>query len=77
MTNARPDALSLAVAVAISSSIIATQTLADRRLQIKSVDIQANEQVEFTQSEVMVQPTLGHDQQPIPKSFTTSVVRPN
>ncbi|WP_422475985.1 hypothetical protein [Endozoicomonas sp. ALB032] len=72
MTNARPDALSLAMAVTISSSIIATQTLADRRLQIKSVDIQVNEQVEFTQSEVMVQPTLGHDQQPIPKSFTTS-----
>ncbi|WOG29596.1 hypothetical protein [Endozoicomonas sp. 8E] len=72
MTNARPDALSLVVAVAISSSIIATQTLADRRLQMKSVDIQGKEQVEFTQSEVMVQPTLGRDQQPIPKSFTTT-----
>ncbi|WOG29586.1 hypothetical protein [Endozoicomonas sp. 8E] len=72
MTNARPNALSLAVAVAISSSIIATQTLADRRLLTKSVDISGNEQVEFTQSEVVVGPTLDDNQQPIPKSFTTT-----
>ncbi|WP_257254266.1 hypothetical protein, partial [Endozoicomonas sp. SESOKO3] len=72
MTNARPNALSLAVVVAISSSIIGTQALADRRLQTKSFDIQGNKHVEFTSSEVMVQPTLGDDQQPIPKSFTTT-----
>ncbi|WP_422411615.1 MULTISPECIES: hypothetical protein [unclassified Endozoicomonas] len=72
MTNARPNALSLAVAVAISSFIIATQALADRRLQTKSVDISDNKHVEFTHSEVRIQPTLGDDQQPIPKSFTTT-----
>ncbi|WOG29548.1 hypothetical protein [Endozoicomonas sp. 8E] len=72
MTNARPHALSFAVTVAISSSIISTQALADSRLQIKSVDISGNGQVEFTQSEVIVQPTLGDDQQPIPKSYTTT-----
>ncbi|WP_422138545.1 hypothetical protein [Endozoicomonas sp. ALC020] len=72
MTNARPNTLSLAVVVAISSSIIATQTLADRRLQTKSFDIQGNEHVEFTHGEVMVQPTLGDDLQPVPKSFTTT-----
>ncbi|WOG29588.1 hypothetical protein [Endozoicomonas sp. 8E] len=72
MTNARANALSLAVAVAISSSIISTQALADRRLQTKSVDISGSEPVEFIQSEVLVQPTSGDDQQPIPKSFTTT-----
>ncbi|WP_448217760.1 hypothetical protein [Endozoicomonas sp. 2B-B] len=72
MTNARPNALSLAVVVAISSSIIATQALADRRLQTKSFDILGNKPVEFTWGEVMVQATLGDDQQPIPKSFTTT-----
>ncbi|WP_422476045.1 hypothetical protein [Endozoicomonas sp. ALB032] len=72
MTNARPHALSFAVAVAISSSIVSTQALAVSRLQIKSVDITGNGQVEFTQSEVIVQPTLGADQQPIPKSYTTT-----
>ncbi|WP_422138546.1 hypothetical protein [Endozoicomonas sp. ALC020] len=72
MRNIRPNALSLAVAVAISSSIIATDALANRRLQTKSVDISGNEQVEFTQSEVIVKPTLDDDSQPIPKSFTTT-----
>ncbi|WP_448217797.1 hypothetical protein [Endozoicomonas sp. 2B-B] len=72
MTNARPKVLSLAVAFAISSSIIATEALAGRRLQIKPVDIQDNEHAEFIQSEVEVRPTLGLDQQPIPKSFTTT-----
>ncbi|WOG29621.1 hypothetical protein [Endozoicomonas sp. 8E] len=72
MTNVRHNALSLSVAVAISSSIIITEALAERRLQIKSVDIDGSEHAEFTQSEVMVQPTLGDDQQPIPKSFTTT-----
>ncbi|WP_448217753.1 hypothetical protein [Endozoicomonas sp. 2B-B] len=72
MKNTCPSAFSLLVAVAVSSSIIAPKTLADRRLQIRSVDIQANEQVEFVQSEVMVRPTLGDDQQPIPGSFTTT-----
>ncbi|WP_257287920.1 MULTISPECIES: hypothetical protein, partial [unclassified Endozoicomonas] len=68
----RPNALSLAVAITISSSVIGTQALADRRLQIKSVDIQGNRHTEFTQSEVIVKPTLGDDQQPIPKTFTTT-----
>ncbi|WP_422452339.1 hypothetical protein [Endozoicomonas sp. ALC066] len=72
MTNVGPNALSLAVAIAISSSVIGTEALADRRLQIKSVDIQGNKHVEFIQSEVMVKPTLDHDQQPIAKSFTTT-----
>ncbi|WOG29611.1 hypothetical protein [Endozoicomonas sp. 8E] len=72
MKNARPNALSLAVVVAISSSIIATQALADRRLQTKSFDIQGNKRVEFTWGEVRVQPTLDDGQQPIPKSFTTT-----
>ncbi|WOG29610.1 hypothetical protein [Endozoicomonas sp. 8E] len=72
MTNARPNALSLAVVIAISSSIIATQALADRRLQTKSFDIQGNKRVEFTWGEVRVQPTLDDNQQPIPKSFTTT-----
>ncbi|WOG29578.1 hypothetical protein [Endozoicomonas sp. 8E] len=72
MTNVRPNALSLAVAVAISSSIITAQAMADRRLQTKSVDIHSNVHVEFTQSEVIVQPTVDDDRQPIPKSFTTT-----
>ncbi|WP_422476001.1 hypothetical protein [Endozoicomonas sp. ALB032] len=72
MTSARLNVLSLAVAVAISSSIIASQALGDRRLLIKSVDILDSVHVEYTQSEVMVQPTLGDDRQPIPKSFTTT-----
>ncbi|WP_422409602.1 MULTISPECIES: hypothetical protein [unclassified Endozoicomonas] len=71
MINARPNALSLVVVVAISSAIT-TQALADRRLQTKSFDIHGNKPVEFTRGEVMVQPTLGDDQQPIPKSFTTT-----
>ncbi|WOG29617.1 hypothetical protein [Endozoicomonas sp. 8E] len=72
MTNARPNALRLAVAVAISSSIIGTQALTDRKLQTKSIDFRCSGQVEFTQSEVTVQPTLGDDQQPVPNSFTTT-----
>ncbi|WOG29587.1 hypothetical protein [Endozoicomonas sp. 8E] len=72
MTSARPNVLNLAVAVAISSSIITSQALGDRRLLVKSVDILDSVHVEFTQSEVMVQPTLGDDRQPIPKSFTTT-----
>ncbi|WP_422475993.1 hypothetical protein [Endozoicomonas sp. ALB032] len=72
MSKFCPNALSLAVAVAISSFIISTQTLADRRLQTKAVDIKDNEHVEFTQSEIIVRPTLGDDQQPIPGSFTTT-----
>ncbi|WOG29559.1 hypothetical protein [Endozoicomonas sp. 8E] len=72
MTNARPNVLSLAVTVAISSSIIASQALAERRLQTKSVDITGTGHAEFTHSEVMVQPTLGDDLQPIPKSCTTT-----
>ncbi|WP_422452333.1 hypothetical protein [Endozoicomonas sp. ALC066] len=72
MRNIRPNALSLAVAVAISSSIIATEALANRRLQTRSVDISDSEQVEFIRSEVIVKPTLDDDSQPIPKSFTTT-----
>ncbi|WP_422138566.1 hypothetical protein [Endozoicomonas sp. ALC020] len=77
MTNAYPSALSLAMAIAINSSIIATQALADRRLQTKSVDIQGDRHVEFTQSEVIVRPTLDDNQQPIPKSFTTTYPDPD
>ncbi|WP_257288538.1 hypothetical protein, partial [Endozoicomonas sp. SESOKO2] len=72
MRKFRPNALSLAVAIAISSSIIVTQALADRRLQIKSFDIRDNGHKEFTRSEVIVKPTSGDDQQPIPGSFTTT-----
>ncbi|WP_257275425.1 hypothetical protein, partial [Endozoicomonas sp. SESOKO4] len=72
MSNARPNALSLAVAIVISSSIITADALATRRLQTKSVDISGNEQMEFTQNEVIVKPTLDDDSQPIPKSFTTT-----
>uniref|UniRef100_UPI0021474C60 hypothetical protein n=2 Tax=unclassified Endozoicomonas TaxID=2644528 RepID=UPI0021474C60 len=72
MTSARPNALCLAVAVAISSSIIGTQALADRRLQTKSAVIPGNGYAEFIQSEVMLQPTLGLNEQPIAKSSTTT-----
>ncbi|WP_257288534.1 hypothetical protein, partial [Endozoicomonas sp. SESOKO2] len=72
MTYVRPNAISLAVAVSIISSITGTQALAERRLQTKSMIILDNGHTEFTQSEVVVQPTLGDDQQPIPKSFTTT-----
>ncbi|WP_257253196.1 hypothetical protein, partial [Endozoicomonas sp. SESOKO3] len=72
MTHACPNALRLAVAVAISSSILGTQALTERRLQTKSIDIQGNGHAEFTHSEVIVKPTLGHNQQPIPKSITTT-----
>ncbi|WP_422134640.1 hypothetical protein [Endozoicomonas sp. ALD040] len=71
MTNVRPNALRLAVAVAISSSIITAQAMAERRLQTRSVGIYAKIPLEFTQREVIVQPTVGDDRQPIPKSFTT------
>ncbi|WP_422134657.1 hypothetical protein [Endozoicomonas sp. ALD040] len=72
MTNARPNALSLAVAIALSSSIISTQAITERKLQTKSLDISNDEHLSFTQSLVSVQPTLAGDQQPIPKSFTTT-----
>ncbi|WP_257280426.1 hypothetical protein [Endozoicomonas sp. ISHI1] len=72
MTNARPNALSLAVAFATSSFIMGTQALPERKLQTISVDIQDKGHYEFVQSEVIVKPTLGDDQQPIPKSFTTT-----
>ncbi|WP_422411095.1 MULTISPECIES: hypothetical protein [unclassified Endozoicomonas] len=72
MTNTHPNALSLAVTFAICSSITGTQALADRKLQTKSADILGNGHVEFTQSVVRVQPTSGDDQQPIPKSITTT-----
>ncbi|WP_422452373.1 hypothetical protein [Endozoicomonas sp. ALC066] len=72
MTKAHPNTLSLALTFAISSSIIAPQALADRKLQTKSVDIINNGHVKFTHSEVMVRPTLDQDQQPIPKSYTTT-----
>ncbi|WOG29598.1 hypothetical protein [Endozoicomonas sp. 8E] len=72
MTKARPNTLSFALTFVISSSIIATQALADRKLQTKSADIINNGHVKFTHSEVMVRPTLGQDQQPIPKSYTTT-----
>ncbi|WP_257287687.1 hypothetical protein, partial [Endozoicomonas sp. SESOKO2] len=72
MAHACPNALSLAAAVAIGSSIIGTQALADRKLQTKSADILGNKHAEFTWSEVMVRPTSGPDQQPIPKSITTT-----
>ncbi|WP_257292503.1 hypothetical protein, partial [Endozoicomonas sp. ONNA1] len=72
MTHARPNAISLAVAIAISTSIISTEALAGFRLETKSVDIPVNGHVEFTQSEIIVQPTLGDDLQPIPKSITTT-----
>ncbi|WOG29546.1 hypothetical protein [Endozoicomonas sp. 8E] len=75
MTSARLNALSLAVAIAISSSIINTQAMAGRRLQIKSVYFQ--EHVELTRIGVMVKPTLGEDRQPIPKSFTTTYTYPD
>ncbi|WOG29581.1 hypothetical protein [Endozoicomonas sp. 8E] len=72
MTNTLPNALRLAVAVAISSSIVVTDARAGRSLQTQSVDISNNGYMVFTQSLVKVQPTLGDDQQPIPKSFTTT-----
>ncbi|WP_448217791.1 hypothetical protein [Endozoicomonas sp. 2B-B] len=72
MTNARPNALSLAVAIALSSSIISTQAITERKLQTKSLDISNEGHLSFTQSLVSVQPTLAGDQQPIPKSFTTT-----
>ncbi|WP_448217757.1 hypothetical protein [Endozoicomonas sp. 2B-B] len=72
MTNAHPKVLTLTVAIAISSSIVSTQALADRRLQTKSVKILVDEHTEYTQSDVMVRPTPGLDQQPIPKCFTTT-----
>ncbi|WOG29542.1 hypothetical protein [Endozoicomonas sp. 8E] len=72
MTNARSNALSLAVAIAISSSIIGTDALPDRRLQTKFVYIPGNEPVEFTQREAIVKPTLDDDSLPILKSFTTT-----
>ncbi|WOG29539.1 hypothetical protein [Endozoicomonas sp. 8E] len=71
MTNPHHNALSLAVAVAISSSIINTEALAARKLQTNAYVLGSGNVVKL-RSEVMVQPTLGDDQQPIPKSFTTT-----
>ncbi|MGI9282765.1 MAG: hypothetical protein ACR2PX_24480 [Endozoicomonas sp.] len=72
MTNARPNALSLAVAVAISSSIIGTQALADRTIRTRSVDIPSDGHEEFTQSEVTVKQTLDAHQRPVANSYTTT-----
>ncbi|WOG29595.1 hypothetical protein [Endozoicomonas sp. 8E] len=72
MSSTRQNVLSLAVAVAISSCIINTEALAARKLQTKSAWLLDNGGSQYTRSEVMVQPTLGDDQQPIPKSFTTT-----
>ncbi|WP_257253189.1 hypothetical protein, partial [Endozoicomonas sp. SESOKO3] len=72
MTNTCPNALSLAVAIAISSSIMSTEALAVRKLETKSAYIPGSRGAEYTRSEVMVQPTLGDDQQPVPKSVTTT-----
>ncbi|WP_252177697.1 hypothetical protein [Endozoicomonas sp. 4G] len=72
MSNTRPNALSLAVAVAISSSIFSTQALANRWLQTRSNEMPGNELTEFINTKVLVQPTLGDDQQPVPQSFTTT-----
>ncbi|WP_252179154.1 hypothetical protein [Endozoicomonas sp. 4G] len=71
MINPRPKAL-IAIAVAISSSIIATPTLAERKLQTRSVAFWGSERVEPIRSEVTVRPTLDDNQQPIPHSFTTT-----
>ncbi|WP_448217747.1 hypothetical protein [Endozoicomonas sp. 2B-B] len=72
MANTRPNALSFAVAVAISSSIMATDAMAERKLQTKSADILNKGHTEYTRSEVIVKQTLDNDQQPIPKSCTTT-----
>ncbi len=71
MINARPKAL-IAIAVAIGSFIIATQTLAECKLQTQSVVFQGKGRVEYIRSEVVVRPTLDDNQQPIPHSFTTT-----
>ncbi|WP_448217768.1 hypothetical protein [Endozoicomonas sp. 2B-B] len=72
MSNTRHNVLSLAVAVAISSCIINTEALAARKLQTKYAWLLDNGGSEDTRNEVMVQPTLGDDQQPVLKSFTTT-----
>ncbi|WP_257253186.1 hypothetical protein, partial [Endozoicomonas sp. SESOKO3] len=71
MSNTCPNALSLAVAIAISSSIMSTEAQAVRKLKI-SAYIPGNGGFEYTRSEVIVQPTLADDQQTIPKSITTT-----
>ncbi|WP_252177235.1 hypothetical protein [Endozoicomonas sp. 4G] len=68
----RPNALGLAVAIAIGSSLISTQAQADRILQTTFVGIRSDEQTELFQTEAVVKPTLDDNQQPIPKSFTTT-----
>ncbi|WP_252177698.1 hypothetical protein [Endozoicomonas sp. 4G] len=72
MSNTRPNALSLAVAVAISSSIFSTQALANRWLLTRSVEAPGLQLVDFINGKVLLQPTLGDDQQPIPETFTTT-----
>ncbi|WOG29608.1 hypothetical protein [Endozoicomonas sp. 8E] len=72
MINTRPNALSLAVLIAISSLITGAQAVAERRLQTKSINILVNGHKEYTHSEVIVRSTLGLDGQPIPKSSTTT-----
>ncbi|WP_422451431.1 hypothetical protein [Endozoicomonas sp. ALC066] len=72
MTNACPNALSLAVIAVIGSSFTGTQALANRWLHTKSIHIQASGHEEFPHSDVMIRPTPGPDQQPIPNSFTTT-----
>ncbi|WP_422452332.1 hypothetical protein [Endozoicomonas sp. ALC066] len=72
MSNTHHNVLSLAVAVAISSCIINTEVLAARKLQTKYAWLLDNGGSEDTRSEVMVQPTLGDDQQLVLKSFTTT-----
>ncbi|WP_422476055.1 hypothetical protein [Endozoicomonas sp. ALB032] len=77
MTYLRPGVLSLAVAVAVSASMIATPALAGRRLQTKSVHFLSYRHAEFTQSEVTVMPAVGDDQQSIPKSINTLYIDQN
>uniref|UniRef100_UPI0021492E55 hypothetical protein n=1 Tax=Endozoicomonas sp. SESOKO4 TaxID=2828745 RepID=UPI0021492E55 len=75
MTYTRPNALSIAVTIAISSSIITTQALAARRLQTHSVDFSGSGQAIITQNEVLLKSTFGDARQPIPKSTTTYPVQ--
>ncbi|WOG29551.1 hypothetical protein [Endozoicomonas sp. 8E] len=71
MINTCPNALSFAAALATSFSIMSTEAVVVRKLQTYAC-IPNTGGVQLTRSEVMVQPTLGDDQQPIPKSVTTT-----
>ncbi|WP_422412574.1 MULTISPECIES: hypothetical protein [unclassified Endozoicomonas] len=71
MKNTCPNTLSFAVALATSFSIMSTEALAVRKLQTYAYILNTGD-FQFPRSEVMVQPTLGDDRQPIPKSVTTS-----